>query len=158
MLDEKIIEHHQAQLKFHRILYGLLTLLVFIVYCWEISEASIVYLWILLITFILCGIETVFSKFVFWNRLYLLKGFTFVQYIAYLLMIYWTYETNIYLTIGLSALMLTYMFEFSYYNDISDDLKNVKSVLMLVLPALGCMIVCFSNNVVKVSAFMNLLG
>lgn len=158
MLDEKIIEHHQAQLKFHRILYGLLTLLVFIVYCWEISEASIVYLWILLITFILCGIETVFSKFVFWNRLYLLKGFTFVQYIAYLLMIYWTYETNIYLTIGLSALMLTYMFEFSYYNDISDDLKNVKSVLMLVLPALGCMIVSFCTHGVKVSGFMILLG
>ena len=67
MLDEKIIEHHQAQLKFHRILYGLLILLVFIVYCWKISEASIVYLWILLITFILCGIETVFSKFVFFH-------------------------------------------------------------------------------------------
>lgn len=158
MLDEKIIEHHQAQLKFHRILYGILTAFIIIIYCADISSVHWEYLWVLIGTIIICGLELVMSKFVFWNRLYVLRIFTFFQYAFYLLMMYFVHDVNIYLFIGLGALMLTFMFEYSYYCGITDNLMNFKSILALVCPGILYAVIYFCVKGIQFSGFLLLLA
>lgn len=158
MMDEKIVEHHQVQLIFHRILYGVLLVVLFIVYCQNPDAASVRELWVLIGTIVICAVETIISKFVFWNNIKILLITTYVQYTFYLLMIYLLHDINIYTTIAMVALLLSFMFEYSYYCDITDDLKNIRSLVTLVIPALLCMIIYFCVSEINISGFLMLLA
>jgi len=118
MIDELTIEQHQSQLLFHRILYGILIALIFLVYCDMPDAFSGRYMCMFIGTVIICGLEVVFTKFAFWNRMWVFLLFTYVQYAFYLVMSFANVNQNVYLTIGLSSLLLTFMFEYSYYSDI----------------------------------------
>ncbi len=158
MLDERLIEQQHAQMKFHRILYGILIAFLFIVYCSDTKAATVDYIWVLAGTVVLGAAEGMLSKCVFWNRLSILCSFTFVLYAFYLLMVYRLHNQNIYLTIGLAALMLTFMFEFSYYRGISDTFRNITGLLALMLPTLVCTVLYFAAHGVSVTGFLLLLA
>lgn len=161
MTDEKIMEHHQALLKFHRILYGLLAVFIFVLYALNLSSLSSAtadYLWVLIGTIVIALVETVISKFEFWNRFSILRFFTFLQYFFYLIMMYLVHNDNTYLTLGIGALVITFMFEFSYYNDITDDLTKFKSVFILVFPAILCIALYFCVRGIDILGFLLLLG
>lgn len=158
MEDEKILEHHQNLLKFHRILYGILAALIFILYCLNLASPSMDFLWVILGTVILCVLETILSKLDFGNRFFVLKLFTFVQYMFYLVMMYFALDVNTSLTLGLGAMVLTFMFEFSYYNDITDDLKKFKCLFILMFPAILCIALHFSIHGIEFSSFLLLIA
>lgn len=158
MLDEKLIEHHYAQLKFHRILYGLLAVFIFALYCWEPRKTTFLYIWAVAGTFLLGIAETIFTKQAFWNRMLILKIFTYVQYFFYLVMLYMVHNQNTYLVLGIGALLLVFMFEFSYYNNISDDLNNVKIFVFLAAPLVICQTMYFCMYGVEGAGFFLLLA
>lgn len=158
MLDEKIIGHHQTQLKFHQILYGLLAVFLFILYGWKPKDFSAGFLWVLIGTVILAIAEIIMSKFSFWNRLRILQIFTYIQYIFYLFMLYMVHDKDIYCALGVGALMLVFMFEFSYYSDIGDSLKNIRAILTMVLPMIILQVIYFCLNGVDISGFLLLMA
>ncbi|MCM1494274.1 MAG: sensor domain-containing diguanylate cyclase [Bacteroides sp.] len=158
MEDEKIMEHHQNLLKFHRILYGILAVFVFILYCLNLSSSSLIFLWVILGTALICVLETILSRFDFGNRLFILRVAAFVQYIFYLFMMYLAHDVDTSLTLGLGAMVLTFMFEFSYYNDITDDLKKFKCLIALILPAILCIALHFSIRGIEFSDFLLLIA
>lgn len=158
MIDELTIERHQAQLVFHRILYGILIALICIVLCDTPDRFFGKYLCILIGAVVLCVTEILLTKFSFWNRMWVLLLFTYVQYTFYLVMAFTSVRQNVYLTIGLISLILTFMFEFSYYSDITDNFINVRNIMMLVAPAVLCVIIPFCSNGVKLTWFLILLA
>lgn len=158
MIDELTIERHQAQLLFHRILYGILIALICIVLCDTPDRFFGKYLCILIGAVVLCVTEILLTKFSFWNRMWVLLLFTYVQYTFYLVMAFTSVRQNVYLTIGLISLILTFMFEFSYYSDITDNFINVRNIMMLVAPAVLCVIIPFCANGVKLTWFLILLA
>lgn len=158
MMDEKIVEHHQVQLTFHRILYSILLVVLFIVYCERPDSANIRELLLLIGTVVIGVVETIFSKYVFWNKLKVLLITTYVQYTFYLLMIYLLHDVNIYTTLAMGALLLAFMFEYSYYCDITDNLKNIRSLVTLVIPALVCLIIYFCMSEIDITGFLLLLA
>ncbi|MDE7366953.1 MAG: hypothetical protein K2N24_06330, partial [Lachnospiraceae bacterium] len=81
--------------------------LIFILYCLNLASPSMDFLWVILGTVILCVLETILSKFDFGNRFFVLKLFTFVQYMFYLVMMYFALDVNTSLTLGLGAMVLT---------------------------------------------------
>lgn len=158
MEDEKILEHHQTLLKFHRILYGILTVFVCILYCLNLDSPISDYGWIIFGTTIICILETVLARFDFWNHFILLRIFTFLQYMFYLIMMYLAHEVDNQLTLAMGAMVLTFMFEFSYYNDITDDLLKFKSLFSLIFPALLCIAIHFSVSGIEFSSFLLLIA
>lgn len=158
MIDELTIERHQAQLLFHRILYGILIALICIVLCDTPGRFLGKYLCILIGAMVLCVTEILLTKFSFWNRMWVLLLFTYVQYTFYLVMAFTSVSQNVYLTVGLISLILTFMFEFSYYSDISDNFINVRNIVLLVAPAVLCVIIPFCANGVKLTWFLILLA
>lgn len=158
MIDETMIEHHRMQLTFHRILYSILLIVLFIVYCQDPNTTNTLMLLVCIGTIVIAVVETIFSKYMFWNRMWVLLLTTYIQYTFYLLMIYFMHDTDIYTTIAMCALLLTFMFEYSYYCDITDDLKYVRSLLTLVIPAIFCIIVYFCVSEVAISGFLILLA
>lgn len=158
MEDEKILEHHQTLLKFHRILYGILTVFVCILYCLNLDSPISDYGWIIFGTAIICILETVLARFDFWNHFILLRIFTFLQYMFYLIMMYLAHEVDNQLTLAMGAMVLTFMFEFSYYNDITDDLLKFKSLFSLIFPALLCIAIHFSVSGIEFSSFLLLIA
>lgn len=157
MIDELTIEQHQSQLLFHRILYGILIALIFLVYCDMPDVFSGRYMCMFIGTVIICGLEVVFTKFAFWNRIWVFMMFTYVQYAFFLIMSFFSVNQNAYLTIGLSSLLLTFMFEYSYYSGISDNFINVRNILNLVAPAFFCVIIYFCIHGVKITWFLILM-
>lgn len=157
MLSEEILEHHRFQLKLHRILYGLLTAFLFVFFCKEPDNANAWYLVLLGGTLVLGIAETVCSKFTFWNRLWVLRLLTYLQYIFYMLMVCILYAFDLSLSLGLSALLVTYMFEFSYYSGITDNLVNIQAFFSLIFPAFLYQIIYFSIHGVSVNGFLMLL-
>lgn len=158
MEDEKILEHHQTLLKFHRILYGILAAFVFILYCLNLASSSHEFLWVILGTVIICILETILSRFDFLNRIFVLRLFTFVQYMFYLIMMYFVHDVDTTLTLGLGAMVITFMFEFSYYNDITDDLMKFKCLFTLIFPAILCIALHFSVRGIEFSSFLLLVA
>lgn len=154
MMDERVIELHQSQLKFHRILYGVLIICVCIFFCWDMSQVPRGYFVLIGGTVVVCLLETLLSKLSFMNRTYVLRFFTLLQYVFYFVMMYCLHDKNAFLLIGISALVLTFMFEYSYYNEISDVFGNFRSFFVLVMPAIVCVVIFFCRYGVNIDAFL----
>lgn len=157
MLGEDILEHHRFQLKLHRILYGLLVAFLFVLFCKEPDNANGWYIVLLAGTAVLGIAEAICSRFAFWNRLWVLRLLTYLQYIFYMIMICIIYTFDLSFALGLSALLITFMFEFSYYSGITDNLVNIQAFFMLIFPAFLYQILYFSINGVSVDGFLVLL-
>lgn len=153
MLEEKTIERQQEQLKFHRILYGLLIAFTGIIFCLDIRSATLNYLWLLIGTVVFLVLESVLSRFAFWNRFFVLHGFMYLQYIFYLIMVCLLYPANTYIAMGAGVLMLTFMFEFFYLQDATSAHISIKNLLLLVFPAVLCAFAYFSVYGVNFNAF-----
>lgn len=158
MLDEDILEHHQFQLKLHRVLYGLLFVFLTVSFCGELERFHTWYMVLPIGTMVLAVLETVVSKFAFWNRLWVLRVMTYLQYLFFVTMAYLFYTYELSLSLGLSALLVTFMFEFSYYSGITDDLMNVWAFIQLALPALVCQILNFSIRGITIDGFLLLFA
>lgn len=153
MLEEKMIERQQTQLKFHRVLYGILIAFICVVYCMDAQNATLNYLWLLIGTVAILALESVCSRFLFWNRFVVLHIFTYIQYIFYLVIISLIHSQNLYLAIASSVLMFTFMFEFSYMQESTTDYISIRNLLFLVLPTMLCIFVYFSAKGINYDAF-----
>lgn len=157
MLDKKILEHHHMQLVFHRILYGILVVFIFLLFCRDGGNLSAACGTIAGGTVLLMALELVLDKMNFFDRFWVIKSLTYIQYTFYLLMMYWIREKDPYLAVGMSALVLTFMFEYSYYSNITDREKSIVSILLLVAPSIGYILIQFCMSGVDVDMFFLLL-
>lgn len=158
MLDEVLLEKEKSQLFFHRILYILIAVVVFIGFCMgSVVQTGYLHLWLIIGTALLAVAEGVFSKFLFWNKKWLLLIVTYIQYAFYLVFMYLLYSTDIFTTLAISTLMLTFMFEFSYYSDITDDLINKRTIVILIVPFLLTVIISFCISGVDATGFLMLV-
>lgn len=158
MLDEEIIEHHQIQLKFHRILYGLLLVFLFVFFCGKQEGFRTWYMILPIGTVVLAVLETVMLKFSFWNRVWVLQLSTYIQYLFFVLMAYLLYPYDLSLSLGLSALVIIFMFEFSYYSNIADDLVNVRTIVFLTAPVFIYQVLNFSFHGITIDGFLMLFA
>lgn len=157
MLDESLLEKQKSQLFFHRIIYILVAVVVFIGFVMTSVTTDFLQLWLVVGTALLAVIEGVFSKFLFWNKKWILLTLTYVQYSFFLVFMYLLYQKDIFTTLAISVLMLTFMFEYSYYSDIADDLKNKLSLIILIVPFFVTVIVSFCLHGVDVTGFLLLI-
>ena len=157
MIDDVLLEKQKSQILFHRIIYIVVAVVVFIGFCMDSVNTSFTHLWLIIGMVVLAVLESIFSKFSFWNKKWLLLITTYVQYSFYLVFMYLLYTTDIFTTLAISTLMITFMFEYSYYSDIADDLRNKWSLILLIVPFFLTVVVSFCLHGVDVTGFLMLL-
>ncbi len=157
MIDDVLLEKQNSQILFHRIIYIVVAVVVFIGFCMDSVNTSFTHLWLIIGMVVLAVLESIFSKSSFWNKKWLLLITTYVQYSFYLVFMYLLYTTDIFTTLAISTLMITFMFEYSYYSDIADDLRNKWSLILLIVPFFLTVVVSFCLHGVDVTGFLMLL-
>lgn len=155
MSIERILEFHKSQLNFHRILYGLLFIDLFIVYCMNIGNMSNLYLVALIGTILIIAAEAVLARKHYFNKMLVLQISSYIQYAFYLVMMFLIYNTSdVHTIMSLSVLIVTFMFEYTYFCDITDSFKTTQSIFILVGPAVVSLIVYFCINGVNTNGFL----
>lgn len=157
MIDEVLLEKQKSQIFFHRILYVLVAVVVFIGFCIDLVHTGYFHLFLIIGTIVFGVLEWLFIKFSFWNKKWLLLIFTYLQYSFYLVFMYLLYSTDIFTTLAITTLMLSFMFEFAYYSDISDDLINKRTIIILIVPFILTVIASFCIKGVDATGFLMLI-
>lgn len=157
MIDEVLLEKQKSQIFFHRILYVLVAVVVFIGFCIDLVHTGYFHLFLIIGTIVFGVLEWLFIKFSFWNKKWLLLIFTYLQYSFYLVFMYLLYSTDIFTTLAITTLMLSFMFEFAYYSDISDDLINKRTIIILIVPFILTVITSFCIKGVDATGFLMLI-